>query len=63
MDARVWPGGTARDEATGAVTFAGVDIRELAREFGTPAYLIDEDDWRRRARGWVEAFGEEADGY
>jgi diaminopimelate decarboxylase len=36
-------------------------VRELAREFGTPAYLIDEDDWRRRAREWVQAFGADAD--
>ncbi|NUP51799.1 MAG: diaminopimelate decarboxylase [Catenulispora sp.] len=61
LDARVWPGGAARDTGSGALTFAGADVRELAREFGTPAYLIDEDDWRRRARAWVEAFGADAD--
>ncbi|NUR59192.1 MAG: diaminopimelate decarboxylase [Catenulispora sp.] len=61
LDGRVWPGGAARDPDTGALTFAGIDVRELAREFGTPAYLIDEDDWRRRARAWVEAFGADAD--
>jgi diaminopimelate decarboxylase len=63
LDRRIWPGGAARDPDTGALTFAGVDVRELAREFGTPAYLIDEDDWRRRARAWVEAFGADADVY
>jgi diaminopimelate decarboxylase len=61
LDARIWPGGAKRDSETGALTFAGVDVRELAREFGTPAYLVDEDDWRRRARAWVEAFGTDAD--
>jgi len=61
LDRKIWPGGVARDEESGALTFAGADIRELAREFGTPAYLIDEDDWRRRAREWVEAFGADAD--
>ncbi|GAA2067088.1 diaminopimelate decarboxylase [Catenulispora yoronensis] len=63
LDGRVWPGGAVRDAGSGALTFAGADVRDLAREFGTPAYLIDEDDWRRRARAWVEAFGEDADVY
>jgi diaminopimelate decarboxylase len=61
LDPKIWPGGVARDAESGALTFAGADIRELAREFGTPAYLIDEADWRRRAREWVEAFGADAD--
>jgi diaminopimelate decarboxylase len=55
LDPRVWPGGVAR-AADGAAAFAGVDVRELARDHGTPAYLVDEADWRRRARSWVEAF-------
>jgi diaminopimelate decarboxylase len=55
LEPKIWPTGVAR-AADGAMTFAGVDIRELATEFGTPAYLIDEADWRSRARAWVEAF-------
>ncbi|MBS2535534.1 diaminopimelate decarboxylase [Catenulispora sp. NF23] len=61
LDRKIWPGGVARDADSGALSFAGADVRELAREYGTPAYLIDEDDWRRRAREWVEAFGADAD--
>jgi diaminopimelate decarboxylase len=61
LDAKVWPQGVARG-ADGAVTVAGVDVRELAREFGTPAYLVDEADWRRRAREWADAFGGPDDG-
>ncbi len=34
----------------GAMSLAGVSLTELARTHGTPAYLIDEDDLRRRAR-------------
>lgn len=30
---------------------------ELAREFGTPAYVYAEDDMRARARSFKEAFG------
>ncbi len=42
----------------GALTIGGLDVREVASEFGTPAYVIDEDDFRSRAREFKEAFGE-----
>ena len=42
----------------GALSVAGVDVRELARQFGTPAYVLDEDDFRGRARGFKQAFDE-----
>ena len=35
---------------------AGHDLRDLAREWGTPAYLVDEADVRARAREYKEAF-------
>ena len=35
---------------------AGVSLRDLAREFGTPAYVIDEDALRARARAYVTEF-------
>jgi diaminopimelate decarboxylase len=34
----------------------GCDVIELAREFGTPAYVYAEDDMRARARAYLEAF-------
>ena len=37
---------------------AGLDVRELARQFGTPAYVVDEDDFRGRAREFKQAFDE-----
>ena len=42
----------------GALTVGGLDIREVAREFGTPAYVIDEDDFRSRAREFKQSFEE-----
>ncbi len=36
--------------ADGAVRVAGVDVRDLAAEQGTPAYVLDEADFRDRAR-------------
>ncbi|MGH8776940.1 MAG: diaminopimelate decarboxylase [Jiangellaceae bacterium] len=40
----------------GVVSVAGVDVVELAATFGTPAYVIDEADFRARAREFREAF-------
>ncbi len=40
----------------GVLTVAGESAIELAAEFGTPTYVIDEDDFRRRARAFKEAF-------
>ncbi|MFF7242340.1 diaminopimelate decarboxylase [Embleya sp. NPDC008237] len=55
LDPKIWPAGAERG-ADGVVTIAGLDVRELAREFGTPAYILDEADFRARCRAWREAF-------
>ena len=39
----------------GHLSIGGCDVVELAREFGTPAYLVAEDDLRARARAFVDA--------
>ncbi len=38
------------------LTVAGESVTDLAAEFGTPTYVVDEDDFRRRARGFKDAF-------
>jgi diaminopimelate decarboxylase len=60
LDPRVWPLTTGRNE-DGAATVAGLDVRRLAEEFGTPAYILDEADFRARCRAWHDAFGGQAD--
>lgn len=52
----VWPRNIARDEA-GVVTVAGVPVTHLAHEYGTPLFVIDEDDFRSRCRDMASAFG------
>ncbi len=54
LDAKVWPRGAQRRD--GVLTLAGVDVRALAAEFGTPVLVTDEEDVRSRAREYVEAF-------
>jgi diaminopimelate decarboxylase len=50
----VYPRGT-RVSAQGHLELGGCDALELAREFGTPCYVVVEDDLRSRARELVDA--------
>lgn len=50
----VFPLGSRINER-GRLEVGGCDTIELAREFGTPAYVIAEDDLRTRARAFVQA--------
>ncbi|MEU0661322.1 MULTISPECIES: diaminopimelate decarboxylase [Streptomyces] len=60
LDEKVWSRTVARD-ADGVVTVGGIPVTTLAEEFGTPAYFLDEADFRARCRAWAEAFGRDAD--
>jgi diaminopimelate decarboxylase len=51
----VFPAGSRLNER-GRLEVGGCDVVELAREFGTPAYVYAEDDLRARARAYVQAF-------
>jgi diaminopimelate decarboxylase len=52
----VWPRNATRG-ADGVLRIAGVDVRDLATDFGTPAYVVDEADFRSRCREFLAAFG------
>ncbi|MCK8677442.1 diaminopimelate decarboxylase [Streptomyces lichenis] len=60
LEGKVWAR-TVRRNADGVVEVGGVPVTRLAEEFGTPGYFLDEDDFRERCRGWVAAFGADAD--
>jgi diaminopimelate decarboxylase len=51
----VYPIGS-RVGQTGRLEVGGCDVVELAREYGTPAYVYSEDDIRTRARAYMDAF-------
>jgi diaminopimelate decarboxylase len=53
--AGLWPRHARR--SGGVLTLGGVDVRDLAAEFGTPLYVCDEEDVRSRCRDYREAFG------
>jgi len=48
----------------GYLTASGLSARDLAMQFGTPTFFIDEDHFRERARAWSDSlnlhFGESA---
>jgi diaminopimelate decarboxylase len=52
---QLWPRTVVRAEA-GALEIGGVSVLDLAAEYGTPAYLLDEDDLRSRCRDFAAAF-------
>lgn len=49
----IYPFGTRLNER-GHLEIGGCDVLDLAREFGTPAYVVAEDDLRARARAFVD---------
>ncbi len=42
----------------GTLTVGGVSVLDLAREFGTPAYVVDEADFRARAADFRDTYAE-----
>ena len=52
----VWPRNLIRG-SDGTVRIAGLPVTDLAAQFGTPLFVIDEDDFRSRCREIAEAFG------
>ncbi|MEP6856648.1 MAG: diaminopimelate decarboxylase [Pedococcus sp.] len=52
---QLWPQTVARD-AEGRLTVGGLDVVSIAREFGTAAYVLDEEDFRSRARAFRDEF-------
>jgi diaminopimelate decarboxylase len=52
----VWPRNTVRGD-DGVVSIARVSVRDIAEEYGTPVFIIDEDDFRSRCRDIAAAFG------
>ena len=56
IDRRIWP--LTLERSDGELVLGGVGVTELAREFGTPAFLLDSRDLRERAHGYSAAFAD-----
>ncbi len=55
LSQKIWPRGAFRDR-NGVVCIGGISANDLVREFDTPIFVLDEDDFRARARQWRSAF-------
>ncbi len=52
---QLWPRTVTR-APSGELTVGGMSVRALAAEYGTPAYVLDEEDLRARCRDFAAAF-------
>ena len=50
----LWSQGVSKVD--GVLTVAGESVADLAAEYGTPLYVVDEEDFRARARAFRDAF-------
>jgi diaminopimelate decarboxylase len=57
LSPRIWPL-TTRALPGGGIAVGGVRLTEIAAGYGTPAYVLDEDDVRYRCRTYRQAFGD-----
>ncbi|WP_275292911.1 diaminopimelate decarboxylase [Amycolatopsis sp. La24] len=57
LESGLWPQGTKLGEG-GELLFAGAPVSHLAARFGTPAYLLDEEQVRETARAYRRALPE-----
>jgi diaminopimelate decarboxylase len=55
LDEVLWPRNAALDD-DGVLRVAGRRVDELIEEFGSPLFVLDEDDFRSRAREYRAAF-------
>lgn len=61
LDPGIWPRTAVRDARSGSLVIGGCDIRQLLTDFGSPLFVLDEADFRSRARHFREGFGAGAD--
>ena len=55
LDPAIWPASATRNSA-GEITIGGLSVTEIVAEYGTPVFIFDEADVRKRARDYVAAF-------
>ncbi len=54
---KLWAAGVERND-DGEIAVQGLPASQLARDYGTPLLVLDEDDFRSRARAFRDAFTE-----
>jgi diaminopimelate decarboxylase len=57
LEPKVWSQTVELNEQ-GAMHIGGLDVRDIAHQYGTPVFILDEKDLKSRAAAFAEAFGE-----
>jgi len=57
LNEKIWPHGAYRD-SDGVVRIGELRATDLVKEFGSPVFVMDENDFRLRAHNWRVAFEE-----
>jgi diaminopimelate decarboxylase len=55
LTTKLWSS-TAGRNADGVIEVGGLPVTEIVEHYGTPLYVLDEVDFRERARAWRDAF-------
>lgn len=55
LNPQLWPASATRN-SDGEIIIAGLGVTQIAKEYGTPVFIFDEADVRKRARDYVAAF-------
>ena len=67
LNSSIWPTSASQSEKSGELTIGGIKSSQLVADFGTPAFILDEADFRARAIKFRDAmykfFGENAHVY
>jgi diaminopimelate decarboxylase len=53
LNSKIWSQTSQRNN--GVLTIGGCSVLDLAEKFGTPAFILDESDFRHRAIQWRES--------
>lgn len=59
LDRRIWPK-TAQRNAKGEMQIGGVDVSALVRQYGTPLYVVDQEDFELRLQSVTRALSDAA---
>ncbi|PNI10566.1 diaminopimelate decarboxylase [Arthrobacter sp. AFG7.2] len=55
LEPKMWARDAARNDA-GELTLDGISVSDLQRQYGTPLFVMSENDFRSRARAFSDAF-------
>ena len=55
LEPKMWAQDAARNDS-GELTVGGIPVSELQQQYGTPLFVMSEDDFRARARAFSDAF-------